>query len=446
MRVRAIFLAAVIALVPLGGRAADLVVWWEKGFYPEEDRAVTELVAAFEHKLGKDVQLVLQPQEGIPTEVEAALAAGRPPDLLRAAEIGMRPERWAAAGALVDLSDVVLPLRSRFFPGLLDYTMLRNSRTGSPTLFTAPLGQPGTYLHIWTSLLERAGFSLDDIPKEWEAFWSFWCDQVQPAVREVTGRDDVWGLGLSLSAASDTSDAFTQFMLARSAYFWPISGQSLVEDRTFRPNLIEALVDYTEPWRKGCVPPEAVDWDNRGNNKAFLDQHVLLVINASMSIPAALRASRPEDYYEATATIDWPVGPDGRTYPLLFSFTEAVVFASAQNIVGAKQFLRFILEGDRLDTWLERAQGRFMPTMPELAGKQFWMDPVDPHRRTAVEQLFGPTMPVSGPARASLPRWWDQDVRQQLFGKLVRRVAVDGLTPAQAADGLIARLEQLRSR
>jgi hypothetical protein len=86
-----------------------------------------------------------------------------------------------------------------------------------------------------------------------------------------------------------------------------------------------------------------------------------------------------------------------------------------------------------------------MPAMPELAGKQFWMDPIDPHRRAAVEQLFGPTMPVWGPARASLPTWWDQDVRQQLFGRVVRRVAVDGLTPEQAADELIMHLEQLRS-
>ena len=28
----------------------------------------------------------------------------------------------------------------------------------------------------------EAGFTLEDIPKDWVAFWSFWCDQVQPAV------------------------------------------------------------------------------------------------------------------------------------------------------------------------------------------------------------------------------------------------------------------------
>ena len=42
MRVRAVLLAAALALAPLGVRAADLVVWWEKGFYPEADQAVRD--------------------------------------------------------------------------------------------------------------------------------------------------------------------------------------------------------------------------------------------------------------------------------------------------------------------------------------------------------------------------------------------------------------------
>ena len=46
MQVRAVLLAAALVLAPLGARAADLVVWWEEGFYPEADEAVAELVAA----------------------------------------------------------------------------------------------------------------------------------------------------------------------------------------------------------------------------------------------------------------------------------------------------------------------------------------------------------------------------------------------------------------
>jgi hypothetical protein len=51
------------------------------------------------------------------------------------------------------------------------------------------------------------------------------------------------------------------------------------------------LADYTAPWRKGCVPPDAVRWMNPDNNKAFLARRVVLVVNTSLSIPAELRAA-----------------------------------------------------------------------------------------------------------------------------------------------------------
>ena len=59
MRARAVVLAVAIVLAPLGARAADLVVWWEKGAYAQEDEALREIIAAFEQRTGKQVELVL---------------------------------------------------------------------------------------------------------------------------------------------------------------------------------------------------------------------------------------------------------------------------------------------------------------------------------------------------------------------------------------------------
>ena len=60
--------------------AADLVVWWEQGYYTEEDVAVREIVAAFEQGSGKRVELVLHGQAKFPNAIEAALENGDPPD------------------------------------------------------------------------------------------------------------------------------------------------------------------------------------------------------------------------------------------------------------------------------------------------------------------------------------------------------------------------------
>jgi hypothetical protein len=66
MRRQVIALAGTLILAPLGGKAADLVVWWEQGFYPDEDKAVRETIAAFEHKTGKRVELVFHDQADLP--------------------------------------------------------------------------------------------------------------------------------------------------------------------------------------------------------------------------------------------------------------------------------------------------------------------------------------------------------------------------------------------
>ena len=39
LRVRAVILASALILAPSGARAADLVIWWEQGYYAQEDAA-----------------------------------------------------------------------------------------------------------------------------------------------------------------------------------------------------------------------------------------------------------------------------------------------------------------------------------------------------------------------------------------------------------------------
>ena len=97
-------------LAPLGARAADLVVWWEEGFSPDEDDAVREMMAAFEHKTGKTVELVF-----LPEDVLLGQAPERP-GRRRAARLRLQHRhqpllpRWAREGRLVELSSALGPL------------------------------------------------------------------------------------------------------------------------------------------------------------------------------------------------------------------------------------------------------------------------------------------------------------------------------------------------
>jgi multiple sugar transport system substrate-binding protein len=221
MRARAVVLAVAIVLAPFGAQAADLVVWWEKRQAAKEDDAVREIVAAFEQGSGKQVELILGPQEQLVADLVAALEAGRsPPDFVFTVVSIQHYEQWAYEGRLVDLTDAIGHFSDLFEPYVLERVALLNGTTGERGLYLLPMGLANHHVHVWKTLLERAGFTLADIPKEWDAFWAFWCDQVQPAIRKELSRDDVWATGLSMSVDPvDTSNGFWQFAYAYDAEY-----------------------------------------------------------------------------------------------------------------------------------------------------------------------------------------------------------------------------------
>src|SRR3954449_7963154 len=374
MRVRAVLLAVALVLVPLAARAADLVVWWEKGFYPEEDAAVAELVAAFEAGTGKTVELVQPAQDEMSDKAQAALKAGQPPDFLFGT-LGDHLPQWAYEDRLVNLEGVLGPVLGLFDADILEAATLLNGRTGERDLYALPMGRNSNHVHVWKSVLERAGFRLEDVPKEWKPFWSFWCDKVQPAVRRALGREDVWGVGLVMSVeAADTEDQFFQFVQAADANYVSRDGKLLIDDPEVRRRLVTALSSYTEVWRKGCTPPDALTWKDPGNNKAFLAQRVVVTPNITSSITTAIKAERPSDYYENTATIEWPLGPGGNRFPIVGDVFGAVVFAAAGHVAAAEDFARFLVEEGWLAHSLAFADDRSLPPMKELLDQPFWLN------------------------------------------------------------------------
>jgi multiple sugar transport system substrate-binding protein len=296
MRSRSVLLAAALVLAPLGAQAADLVVWWEKGYYAQEDDAVREIIAAFEQGSGTQVELVFQQQEEFPQKIIAALETGQLPDFAFGILLYLYPAKWALENRLVDLTDAVGHFSDLFDPDALDQAVLLNAKTGRKALYGLPIGRSTNHLHVWKSLLEQAGFALADIPKDWDAFWSFWCDQVQPAVRRVTGRDDVWGIGLPMSVeADDTRTQFFQFVAAYQADYVTRDGKLVVDDPEIRRRLVLAMDSYTGLYLKGCTPPGSATWGDIDNNKAFIAQGIVITANDTLSIPNALKSDRPDD-------------------------------------------------------------------------------------------------------------------------------------------------------
>jgi multiple sugar transport system substrate-binding protein len=265
---------------------------------------------------------------------------------------------------------------------------LLDPKTEQLRLYALPMGRTTNHIHVWKGLLERAGFTLADIPKEWEAFWSFWCDQVQPSVRRATGRSDIWGVGLNMSgAAAETQRQFFQFRAAYDVDYVTNDRRFVIDDPEVRRRLIGAIAAYTAVYRKGCTPPDSLTWDDAGNNQVFLAETVVMTANGSLSIPNALKVERPDDYYRNTATVEWPLGPDGEAFPIMGTSWGAVVFKDGRNVGAAKEFVRFLVAEGWLAHYLDFAGERFLPPMQKLREGPLWLDPSDPHRMAAVMQI-----------------------------------------------------------
>jgi multiple sugar transport system substrate-binding protein len=442
-RLLLICVAAALILPPAGAGSADLVVWWEEGPYPQENEAVREIVAAFEQGSGKEVELVQHADNELFDKAQAALAAGQPPDFLFGTLVLW--EQWAYADQLADLESALGPVLDLFDPDAVEAAMLLNGRIGERGLYALPMGRRSNHLHVWASLLERAGFTLADVPKEWDAFWSFWCDQVQPAVREALGRDNVWGVGLAMSAVVDTENELEQFQLAYEAPWLDLDRHLQVDDVKIREGLIKALEAYTAIWRKGCTPPQSTSWTSADNNKAFLAQTVVMTANASLSIPAALRTARPDDYYKNAVTIDWPNGANGQPLVLDGGVVQAIVFKGGSNPVLAGDFVHFLAEEGWLAHWLDFAGDRWLPPMRKLVEQPFWLDPSDPHRMPAAIQILTRSHQYNGLGVRDNEVRSSRIFEEEIWGKAVHRVVTEGISFERAVDEAIARIKQILS-
>jgi multiple sugar transport system substrate-binding protein len=445
MSSRTVVLAAMLAIAPLGAEGADLVVWWEEGYYAQEEDAVREMIAAFEQDTGRQIELAFYPQRELGPEIQSGLKVGQPPDFAFGTLLMDYIGEWAFNDRLVDLTDAVGFFSNLFDPDALQRVTLLNAKTGEKSMYGLPMGQYRQYIHVWKSLLERGGFTLADIPREWEAFWSFWCNQVQPAVRRATGRDDIWGVGLSMSAGSvDTSNQFDRFIAAYEAEYVTLDGELVIDDPEVQRKLMKAIDRYTTIYRKGCTPPDAVSWDPSGNNKAFHTQTVVMTPNNTLSVVNALKNEQPDDYYENTATVEWPLGPGGEAFPDGGSFFAAQVFKDGGHVTSAKEFVRFLVAEGWLAHYLDFAGERFLPPMPKLLQAPFWLDPSDPHRMAAAMQASARPMQYN---YATVTGDWRHDsiMREEPWARAIHRIVNQGISPEQAVHETTARIKQVLS-
>jgi len=427
-----------------------LTVWWVKGFYKAEDDALFAAIKKFEAK-NKNIKVELSQypiQDMIPKTV-AALDSGSPPDVAYADVYDFQvTAKWAYDDKLEDLTSVLDPLRANFEPAALATTYLYDAKAGKRAYYAFPIKQQTMHIQYWKDMLHDAGFKESDIPQDWKGYWSFWCDKVQPAYRQKTGKR-VYGIGMPMGV--DSSDSFYSFLTFMDGYNVKLvndAGKLLVDDPSVRKGLIDAVTDYTAVYAKGCTPPSSTSWKDPDNNVAFHNKTTIMTHNATISIAAkwlddmnnpALtaeqRATAKENYTQKIATAGWPNKPDGTKFVYRAAVKTGVIFKDSKNKAAAKKFVAFMLDESNLTPYVEGSLGRWFPVTKHAQQSAFWKS--DPHRLAVYHQFMAGTVPFEFTKNYKFTVLNNENV----WAKCMNRVLNEHVPVDKAVDELIARIK-----
>jgi multiple sugar transport system substrate-binding protein len=453
MKLKLVATAAVMAVSLLAAGQAraqeKLTVWWEKGFYKAEDDALFAVIKRFEDKYKIKVDLSLYATQEVIPKTVAALDSGNPPDVGFGNVLDFQvTAKWAFDDKLENISSVIDPIRSRFEPAALATTFLYDDATKSRAYYAFPVKQQTMHIQYWKDMLQDAGYKESDIPKEWDAYWDFWCTKVHDGYRKNTGKR---GYGTGFPMGVDSSDSFYSFLTFMDAYNVKLvndSGKLLVDDPAVREGLIKAMTSYTKVYANGCTPPSSTSWKDSDNNVAFHNKTTVMTHNATISIVAkwlddmnnpALtadqRAIAKKNYTELIATAGFPNKPDGSKMIYRAAVKTGVIFKDAKNKAGAKKFVSFLLEDANLTPYVEGSLGRWFPIMKTAQQRPFWKE--DPARTAVYNQFMNGTTPFEFTKNYKFTILNNENV----WAKTMNRIISDKVPVDKAVDEMIARIK-----
>ncbi len=429
-----------------------LTVWWVKGFYKAEDDALFVAIKKFEEKnKGIKIELSQYPIQDMIPKTVAALDSGSPPDVAYADVYDFQvTAKWAYDGKLEDVSSVIDKVRNKFEPNALSTTFLYNNVAKNRAYYAYPIKQQTMHIQYWKDMLTEAGFTDKDIPTDWKSYWPFWCEKVQPAYRQKSGKR---GFGTGFPMGVDSSDSFYSFLTFMDAYNVKLvndSGKLLVDDPAVRAGLINAMNDYTYVYGKGCTPPSSTSWKDPDNNVAFHNKTTVMTHNATISIAAkwlddmnnqALtpdqRAIAKKNYTELIATAGFPNKPDGSKMTYRAAVKTGVIFKDAKNKEAAKKFVAFMLDEANLTPYVEGSLGRWFPVQKAAQQSPFWKS--DPHRLAVYNQFMNGTTPFEFTKNYKFTVLNNENV----WAKAMNRILNEKVPTEKAVDEMIARIKEV---
>jgi multiple sugar transport system substrate-binding protein len=424
--------------------ATTATIWWTQGFIPEEDAAFRRVVTDYERASGNTIDYSLMPFGPLLQKIVAAITSGDVPDLIShdAADQQIIPHN-AWNDKLIDVTDVVAAKKSNYDPTAYLAAQYYNNIKKERSFYFIPYKTAVAPFHVWSSLVEQAGYKLADAPKTWNAFWDFF-KPIQKNLRD-RGMRTVYSMGLQCTTAgpADGNGLFNAFLIANGGndIITP-DGQPHLDDPQVKEAVVKSIAYITQAYKEGYVPPGALRWNDADDNNAFHSK--LMVVDLDGTISTELALYHDKEQYNDIATLSLPARNDGARNTAQLAVGGASIPKGANNVEIAKEFMKFLIQPKVMNAYLKQGLGRWLPAYPSLVKTDaFWLDPSDPHRPHYVtEGLIDATVvnyPVFNPG-------WSEVNARQIWGAAEADVIKSGLTPEQAADKALTMIETILAK
>ncbi len=284
-----------------------------------------------------------------------------------------------------------------------------------------PLGVAGVCMVYRESAIKAAGF--DSFPKDTDGFLKL-CKAMKEKGTPA---------GMALGNATGDGNTWCNWLV------WAFGGKLVDKDNKVvidSPETLKALEYAKELY--GTFVPGTLSWLDPNNNKAFLDGQVFCT-NNGISIYYAAKNSQDPKVKELAADINhanMPIGPVGKPTEFQLFFNQ-MIFKYTKYPKAAKEYLRFMMEAEQMDPWVQAAIGYVTPALRYYEKNPIWtVDPKHtPYRNSMINMVPSGYAGKMGYASAGA-------LADFIVVNMVAEAASGSKTPKEAAERAQKRAER----
>lgn len=322
-------------------------------------------VRKFTEKTGIEVRVDNEGWEDVRPKAAVAANTGAGPDIILSTndDANLYPDK------LLDVTDLCEYLGRKYggwYPACEAFL-----RPDGKRWIGVALGATGSLVVYRESQMKAAGF--ETMPKDTDGFLKLY--------KALAAKGTPGGMALG-NATGDS--AWCHWLL------WAFGGAMVDKDNKVTldsPATLKAL-DYAKELYSSFVPG-TLSWLDPNNNKAFLDGQVSIT-NNGISIYYAAKNSPDPKLKEMAADINhaaFPVGPVGVPTENHLFFNQ-MIFKYTKYPQAAKEFMRFMMEQEQFDPWLQGAGGYIAQPLRAYEKNPVWtVDPKHTPYRDSVKNL-----------------------------------------------------------